>query len=109
MASLYRPVIWVVDAKGVTAVPFLQDRQLLFPQTGNVTITDKRRPHSPFLVCPSALNLEIEHAHAVARFTFINPAVACTDHDALTVFLLPTEINHRVRDRRIAFDRIRAL
>src|SRR2546423_12937347 len=52
--------------------------------------------------------VEIENTHAVARFALIDAAVTRPDHHAIPAFLFATEINHRVRNGRVAVDRIRA-
>src|SRR5947208_12315121 len=51
-------------------------------------------------------HFEIEHAHAESLLTLISPAVTRTDHDAGTSFFFASKVDHGVRDRRIALNRI---
>ncbi len=51
---------------------------------------------------------KIKHADAKALFSIVCTTVARSDHDALFRPLFASQINHRVRDRRIAIDAVGA-
>src|SRR4029077_6914518 len=76
----------------------------LLAQRWNVTVTHEGRAQFAFVAFSGALNLKIEDAYPIARLALINSAVACAHHDASSGFAFPAEINHRVGNRRIAFD-----
>src|SRR5437899_1337581 len=48
------------------------------------------------------------NAYTVAGFPLINTSLACADHHAVPGFLFAAKINHCVRDRWVALDRIGA-
>lgn len=75
-------------------------------QARNVTVTDESRPQFALSVCFTVLDFEIENADPETGFALINAAIARANHYPLSCFLFATQINHRVRDRRIALDRI---
>src|SRR5919197_4061996 len=72
-----------------------------------MSVADERRPQFAVVVF-RARDFEIEHADSVARLPLVNTAVARTDHDTVARFLFASEINHGVRNRRVALDRISA-
>src|SRR4029077_19202168 len=80
----------------------------LVPQSRNVPVANKSRAHLAILdltfVHPR--HFEIEHAHSESLLTLISPTVTRADHDAGTGFLLASKIDHGVRDRWIALNRI---
>ena len=53
-----------------------------------------------------ARHFEIEHAHSEPLLTLISSAVARTHHHAGTGLLLASKIDHGVRDRWIALNRV---
>src|SRR5439155_26321838 len=77
-------------------------------QCRNVRVANKSRVHLAILdlTLVRPRHFEIEHAHPESLLTLISPPVARTDHDADTGFLLAPKIEHGVRDRWIALNRI---
>src|SRR5436309_16022293 len=73
-------------------------------QAGYVTVADESWPQLALSVRFAVLNFEIENAYAVARLTLINAPVTRANHYPVPGFLFPTQINHRVSNRRIALD-----
>src|ERR1043166_9464885 len=72
----------------------------------NMSVADESRRQSSFISLPRARDFEIEHADSIPRLTFVGPSIARTYHDPLVGSLLAPEINHGVRNRRIAFDSV---
>ena len=72
-----------------------------------MAVAYERWTRPSFLGLGRARDLEIENAHAVARFTLVRSTVAGPHHDALPRSLFAAKINHRMRDRRIALDAVR--
>ena len=77
-----------------------------FLQSGDVAVPNECRSRFSIVRFSVSLHFEIENAHAVAGFPLINTSIACADHYAVTSFLFAAEINHCMRNRRIALDRI---
>ena len=77
-------------------------------QSRNVRVANESRVHVTIfsLIFVGARHFEIEHAHAESLLTLISPAVTRTHHDAGTGFLLASKVDHGVRDRWIALNRI---
>src|SRR5207245_146502 len=71
-----------------------------------MAVTDESRSQFAIIVLSGTLNFKIKDAHSEARFPLINTAVARAHHDASSRLSFAAEINHGVRDRRIALDRI---
>src|SRR5436190_15484432 len=53
-------------------------------------------------------HFEIEHAHTKPLLTLIRPAIARAHHYPRPGVLFAPHINHRMRDGRIALNRVRA-
>lgn len=77
---------------------------LLFTQTGDPSVTDKRRARPVFGFRSEPRHFEIENAHAKPGLAFISAAIARTDHDPMIGGFFASDINHSVRDRRVAVD-----
>ncbi len=79
-----------------------------FRQAGDMPVTDECRSQFSIVRLSVSLHFEIENAYTVAGFALIDPTVARADHHAVPGFLFAAKINHRVRDRWVALDRIGA-
>lgn len=73
-----------------------------------MTVTDKVRAQPSFIGFRGLWNFEIKNAYPVTRLAFVGPPIARAHHDALVRPFFATEINHGVRDRRIALDAVGA-
>lgn len=75
-----------------------------------MSVTNKSRMHffvgRIFFFDPR--HFKIEHAHSETLFPIVGPPVTRAHHHALARFFFSPEINHGVRDRRIALNRVSA-
>src|ERR1051326_6415257 len=76
-----------------------------FLQTGDVAIADEDRMNVSGEITFRLVQIKIEHADPVAGLALIDPAIARADHDSISRFLLPADVNHGVGDRRGSPDR----
>jgi len=53
-------------------------------------------------------HFKVEHAYSEALLALVSATVAGTHHYAHAGFLLPSQVNHRVRNRRVALNGIGA-
>jgi hypothetical protein len=79
-------------------------------QSRKVSVADKSRTRFAVFAFPliCARHFEIEYAHTEALLVLVRPAITRTYHYACSRFLFAPQVNHRVRDRRIALNRISA-
>lgn len=73
-----------------------------------MTVTDECWTEPGFKCLTGRRKFEIENADAVTRFAAITSPVARADHDSMIGPLFAPEINHRVRNRRVALDFVSA-
>src|SRR6476660_6068531 len=81
-----------------------------FIQTRNMAVTDKAWTLSSFIrfAIFRLWHFEFKNADAETLLTLISASVTRAHHHTRSVFFLPSEINHDMNDRRIAFARIRS-
>src|SRR5947207_2565116 len=87
--------------------PYLFMR-LVLAQPRDMPVTDECWTEPGFKCLTGRRKLEIENADAVTRFAAISSSVARADHDPVIGPLFASEINHRVRNRRVALDFVSA-
>ena len=80
----------------------------MIAQTGNAAVADKGWTEFCIVARRGRRGFEIEDADAEALFAFISPAVTRTSHNAFVASFFSAEVNHGVRDWRIAFDGVSA-
>ena len=71
-----------------------------------MALAHKDRLQFAIAVFVPARNVEIEHAHTVARFPLINAAVTRAYHNTSSSLLFAAKINHGVGYRRVALYRV---
>src|SRR5207244_4176428 len=76
----------------------------ILAQIGNPSVADKDRTDFGVTASWWWRHFEIENTDTPPLFAIICAAVAGSDHDALVRSFFAAEVNHGVRDRRVAID-----
>lgn len=71
-------------------------------------VTDEPRLRFGIVTIFRSRHFEIEYTYSEPLLILVSATIARSDHDPPARFLFPAEINHGVRDRGIALNRVSA-